>query len=248
MIIDESRLYGDDHPERCMEYVQAFFEQTAYPFVRSVYALGSVVTGDYMLGLSDLDILVLTDREDLSLLMNNLRQLNDQLWIVSFHLLKPDDFPPPDLFFQVRLRAESTLLYGTDVVSKLEPGTYATLCEQVRIEINRQLMRLRTFICSPTIAKQNIATLVYHTQKACVTGLRGLMVVQGMQQDTSRSAIIAWLHTSGNVLSPHSRDIANQMMSALDARGNVQQQVERVGFVLNACILLEEVYTLCPKP
>lgn len=242
MLIDEALLYGEDHHERCMEYIQRYFHKTQHPYVRSVYALGSIVTGDYFPGYSDLDILIVTEDVDQTMLMRDLRAINDKLLIPTFHLHKPLDFPPPDLFLLVRLLTESRLLFGSDQIENAGQFSYQELRKQLLGSLSHRLVMLRSLCCSKAFDKYNPDYTVYYAQKFCLFGLRALLMMQG-ERNTQRKHVIAQAN-SRNILSPKNRAFFANLLASLEQRNYPQTLEARLAILFDTVEFLEEIQHL----
>jgi hypothetical protein len=240
MIINESKLYGQDHHERCLEYIQHFFQEGQFPYVRSVYAMGSVVTGDYVLGYSDLDIVVRVDEADLTELMEKLRILNTKLWIPAFHLLKPLDFPPPDLFFTIRLLAESRLLYGQDSLSQLPAISLPDLRAQLLLLLSQRVVSLRALCCSKAVETYKPDKTIHDAQKLCLLGLRALLMMRG-DQNTARHPVIQQVTDSEGLLTSRQRDFFLELLARHEQQNYPLTLAERLSIFRQASELLEEI-------
>lgn len=239
-IVDESRLYGDDHHERCLEYIQRFFERARYPYVRSAYAVGSVVTGDYVRGHSDIDIVVITEDTDLADLTKSLRALNDKLWIPTFHVCKPRDFPPPDLLFAIRMLAESQLLYGEDVLGQIGAIPAAGLRAQIAATLSHRLVILRSLCCSKAVEKFSPEYTSYYCLKFCLLGLRALLAARG-DWDTRRKHVLAEATDDEALLGPRSRDFLRGLLRQIERQEHPGLLGERVALLRQAVELLEQI-------
>ncbi|MCB0168755.1 MAG: nucleotidyltransferase domain-containing protein [Anaerolineae bacterium] len=239
-MIDETELYRQDHPHRCLEYIQHFFEQAQYPYVQAVYVMGSVVTGDYHLGYSDLDIIIFTNAIDLTELMDSLRALNAKLWIVNFHLLKPNDVPPPDLLFTARLLAESELLFGQDLLSTLNKIPGPALRHQLLLLLSQQIVSLRAFYCSKVLEKYKPDKIMYDAQKLSLFGLRALLLVLG-EKNTQRQHIINYVTATENILTPMNQQFFFNLLDRFEKQQNPDTHDECLLVLQQTISLLEEV-------
>lgn len=239
MSSESRQLYGADHGRQSLAEVQRFFAQRRPPAVQAVYAMGSVVTGDYFVGYSDLDIIILAAERDLSDLMAELRDLSARLWITRFHILKPLDFPPPDGLFALRLRAESQLLYGADLVRDLAPPPLAELRRQLLLTVSHQLVNMRVFCCSAQVERQSPDTLLYQAQKLMLLGLRALFVATG-GSDTRRAQVVAWAQATP-LLSSASRNFAAALFEQMQRSEHPQTLAARLEALEQTIGVLEEV-------
>ncbi len=242
MMIDESQLYGEDHHERALDYVTRFFQSAKLPYVRAVYVMGSVVTGNFILGYSDIDLVIITDDADAEVidLLNELRDLNSQLWILSVHLLKPADFPPPDLFFRMRLLAESRLIYGQDLLSTLPPPLAQELASQVLLFLSQRLVNLRAFYCSRTIEKVSANKVIFDAQKLCLFALRSLVIVTG-EQNTTPHYVLQYLSTQNDVLSSKSRLFYQALLEQIEKQNYPVSLDARLAMISQTIDLLSEI-------
>jgi len=239
MLIDEALLYGEDHHERCMEYIQRYFHETQRPYVQAVYALGSIVTGDYFPGYSDLDILIVTEDVDQTSLMRDLRALNDKLLIPTFHLHKSLDFPPPDLYLLVRLLTESRLLFGSDQIENAGQFSDQELHKQLLGSLSHRLVMLRSLCCSKAFDKYSPDYTVYYAQKFCLFGLRALLMMQG-ERNTQRKHVIAQAN-SRNILSPKNSAFFANLLMSLEQQNYPQTLDTRLAILFGTIEFLEEV-------
>lgn len=239
MLIDETQLYQSDHHERCMEYVQLYFEDTQHPYIRAVYALGSIVTGDYFPGYSDLDVLIVTDDVDQTALMRDLRALNDKLLIPNFHLHKTLDFPPPDLYLGVRLLTESNLLFGSDILKRDAQYPYQEIRKQLLTSLSHRLVMLRSLCCSKAFDKYTPDYTVYYAQKFCLFGLRALVILKG-DYDTQRKHVIEQIN-SGEILSPKNSAYFSDLLERFGQQKYPQTLDDRLSVLFGTIELLEEI-------
>jgi len=239
MLIDETQLYQSDHHDRCMEYVQLYFEETQHPYIHAVYALGSIVTGDYFPGYSDLDILIVTENVDQTALMRELHALNDKLLIPSFHLHKSLDFPPQDLYLRVRLSAESRLLYGSDILVMEDRPPYQEMHKQILASLSHRLVMLRSLCCSKAFDKYTPGYTVYYAQKFCLFGLRALVILKG-DYDTQRKHVIEQI-ISGEILSPKNSAYFSALLERFEQQQYPQTMDDRLSVLFGTIELLEEI-------
>jgi predicted nucleotidyltransferase len=240
MMIDESQLYGEDHHERVLDYVEQFFQAAKFPNVRAVYVTGSVVTGNFVLGYSDVDLVILTDDTDISDLLAELRQLNSKLWLLSVHLLKPADFPPPDLFFTVRLLAESRLIYGQDVLSTLAQPSAQKLAPQILLFLSQRLVNLRAFYCSKTVEKIAPNRIIFDTKKLCLFALRALIMIHG-ERNTTPHHVGQYISSKNDLLSPKNREFYLSLLEQIEAQLYPDSLKARLTMISRTIDLLNEV-------
>jgi predicted nucleotidyltransferase len=239
MLIDEALLYKEDHHERCMEYIQRYFREAQPPYVRAVYALGSIVTGDYFPGYSDLDILILTDDVDQNILMRDLRAINDKLLIPTFHLHKSLDFPPPDLYLRIRLLTESRLLFGRDLLAHAGGVSNQELHKQLLSALSHRLVMLRSLCCSKAFDKYAPDYTLYYAQKFCLFGLRALLIMQG-ELNTRRKHVIAQVNAK-NILSPKNYAFFVDLLANFERRDYPQTLDARLAILFGTVEFLEEI-------
>ncbi len=239
MLIDEALLYREDHHERCMEYIQRYFHETQHPYVRAVYALGSVVTGDYFPGYSDLDILIVTDDVDQTTLTRDLRAINDKLLIPTFHLHKSIDFPPPDLYLRIRLLTESRLLFGSDLSVHLRHFSNQELHKQLLSSLSHRLVMLRSLCCSKALDKYSPDYTVYYAQKLCLFGLRALLLMQG-ERKTQRKHVITQAN-SHNILSSKNAAFFANLLANFERQDYPQTLDARLATLFGTVEFLEEI-------
>jgi predicted nucleotidyltransferase len=239
MLIDEALLYREDHHERCMENIQRYFHETQHPYVQAVYALGSIVTGDYFPGYSDLDILIVTDDVDQTTLMRDLRAINDKLLIPTFHLHKSLDFPPADLYLRIRLLTESRLLFGRDLL--VHPGHFSDqeLHKQLLSSLSHRLVMLRSLCCSKAFDKYTPDYTVYYAQKFCLFGLRALLIMQG-ELNTQRKHVITQVNAR-NLLSPKNSAFFADLLANFERRDYPQTLNARLTILFGTVEFLEEI-------
>lgn len=240
MMIDETQLYGEDHHERALDHVAQFFQIANFPYVRAVYITGSVVTGNFILGYSDIDLVIITDDTDTGELLAQLRQLNSKLWILSVHVLKPMDFPPPDLFFRVRLLAESRLIYGQDVLSALTQPSPQKLAPQLLLFLSQRLVDLRAFYCSKTVEKIAANKIIFDANKLCLFALRALVIVSG-ERNTVPDHVIQFISSKHDLLSPKNRDFYLSLLEQIEKEHYPDSLEARLTMISRTIDLLNEV-------
>jgi predicted nucleotidyltransferase len=242
MKIDEALLYHEDHHERCLELIQRYFQENQNPSVQAVYALGSVVTGDFLPGYSDIDILIITNDADQTTLIHELRELNEKLLVPTFHLFKPADFPPPDLYLRVRLLSESKLLYGDDLIKLKIDIPVSELHEQLFSSLSLRLVMLRSLCCSKALDKYSPGYTVYYAQKLCLFGLRALFMKEG-EYNTQRRNIIERVKAK-NMLTSKNSTFFSSLLVRLAQHTYPQTLEERLAILLSTVNFLEEIQLL----
>ncbi len=239
MFIDESTLYGDDHHLRCLNYIEQFFQETAPPGVEAVYVVGSVVTGDYLPGYSDLDIMIVTDDSDQTTLMEALRHMNEKLWIPTFHLHRAVDFPPLNLYLNIRMHTESRLLYGQDRLEPLSAIPVDQLRRQLLEALSHRVVMFRSLVCSKAVEKYTPDYTVYYAQKFCLFGIRALLLLQG-DWNTARKHAIQQAITL-DLLSPKHRSFFQTLLTRLEQQDYPQTFEERLTILHQTLRFQEEV-------
>ena len=238
--IDESTLYGDDHHERCLAYIERFFQNSRPAGVYAVYVVGSVATGDYMPGYSDLDIMIVTNGAKQIELMETLRQMNEKLRIPSFHLHRAIDFPPPNLYINLRMHSEARLLYGQDLLEPLSEVSAERLKEQLFASLSHQVVMLRSLCCSRDVEEYTPDYTVYYAQKMCLFGVRAWLSVLG-DWNTQRRHVIERVTSAEALLSPQNRTFFQVLLKQWAQKEYPETLAERLRILHQTTHLLEEI-------
>ena len=230
---------ASEHAERSLAAIQAYFAAHQPAGVRAVYALGSAVTGDFRLGYSDLDLIILVDDGDATPLMRQLRAFNTQLLIASFHVHKPADFPPPDLYLQARLLSEGRLLYGVESRAALSAAPTLALQAQVLAALTHRLVMLRSLACSPALDTYAPGYPVYYALKFCLYGARADGLLAG-DPDTGQRHVLHQALLPGR-LPPANQAFLAGLLQRLDTETFPAAAAERLDLILGTVAFLETI-------
>lgn len=222
----------------CVERIQAFFLARRPAEVRAVYVFGSAATGDVVGAYSDIDILVACG-EEVGALVAALRDLNDRLIVVNFHLHGPADLPVADLYLRIRLANESRLLYGAPVLDSTPLVNDVVLRDQLRAGLSHRIVMLRALACSPALARQEPLYTLYYAQKFALYGVRGLLMVEGERRTDRRHVVERFL--AEPILPTRSKAWLANVLRRIDVADAPRSVEERVETILGCAALLADV-------
>ncbi len=159
--------------------------------VRAVYVIGSAVTGAYLDGYSDIDLMIFAGDVDALALAEVFRGYVDKLAEISPHIHKPADTPPRNLIVRARILQEGRLLYGDDIRRRWPPADPAILRSQIAVDLDYQLISARLLLTdAPRLGAPHPRTL-YYIRKLYLSAIRAAFLQIGLSIDAYDVLIFA---------------------------------------------------------